>query len=579
MKHSDFHVRKCAISAFVNCFIHFSVLHSVVINADAELFDALVMVTYLDESEQKNVFGPARFSKAASALSIFVEMSTNGASLLNEAVKRSAQLRHVKPYSHLVDLLKNNSYASPAFRLLECAMRTAHKAPTINEMLNLLKACHIERALDAMETLKCVEQDPGFSFSIARFRMAFGDAQQMVLWFGSKSLDFESRTTTIISTTTTTTVVNSVNVENAKVAECRDIDENTNQLEEIKPYNRGLVTILHMEREKRVEVLAQKEIIHEVRGMWEFYQSFQGVINCYMSAWQCIDNGGNKSKTANVCGRDIQVDELVPLPGVDADATVAKNAIEWHRKGVAKKIMSNTSIKADDMDAISEACARGLALRYKDQINKLTVRDAHSLGTFCAMLVLESLRCDTFNVVEDSVSQKDIISVSVQVKEQSKSDKCIVPKSKKITITRSDEEHVWDQIGVFTKPGIKVNDVLYDGNHTDSSLYGYRVGSLSEVKDMGLTLTSSRQSCESTGSIDESIGTIESTGPITPKPVHEDSQDDTSNMEILEISPYRGNPSKPSQTVDTEGFKKLNKDIEELDKLNVKCDEENSLLF
>jgi hypothetical protein len=371
-----------------------------------------------------------------------------------------------------------------------------------------------------------------------------------------------------------------VNVENTKVAECRDIDEITTQLEEIKSYNRGLVNILHMEREKRVEALAQKEIIQKVPGMWDFYQSFQGVINCYMSAWQCIGSDDNKSKTANVCGRDIQFDELVPLPGVNAGATTfTKNAMKLHRKGVAKKIMSNTSIKADDMDAISESCARGLALRYKDQINKLTVRDAHSLGTFGAMLVLESLRCGTFNVVEDSVSQKDIISVSVQVKEHSKSDKCIVPKSKKITITRSDEELVWDQIGVFTKPGIKVNDFLYDGNHTDSSLYGYRVGSLSEVKDMGLTLTSSGQSCESTGTIDESIGTIESTGTITPKPVHEDSQDDTSNMEILEISPYRGNPSKPSQTVDTEDFKKLNKDIEELDNLNVKCDEENSLLF
>lgn len=148
-------IQKHAINGLLTLLCHLSVLEMISFEmssseCDKSFFVAVVDLTYV----AGGTFNVSRINAAASFLTILLDISNDGAELFNEAIKITAKIHGVSPYSHLVEFLKIDKYFLNTLCLMECIMRSSILFSFTDELIISLRDCAIQEAFKCMNAAK-----------------------------------------------------------------------------------------------------------------------------------------------------------------------------------------------------------------------------------------------------------------------------------------------------------------------------------------------------------------------------------------------------------------------------------------
>lgn len=531
-------IQQKALGAFLNLLCHYSVVANISLKVDKGVFVELVSLTY----SRAGQYNTLRINRANSVLHILLDNATNGPKFFHEAVKVTSASRGLQPYSNFVNFLENFQFCQSTLKVLECAMRNSVIYTFTDDMILMLRNCNIVESLECMKRINVVEKDE--RAVICEFSKLFGDVSEKVAWFNTSApcYNIESQVNGIMRANSTLNEAVDRNIELLEVDLLHKVKNDimrriATQLEEEMPaYEKCLweletkveqqhrenllrcksVSGFDISEKQRLEnisgeysqvlpcinVISERNAIRKHPVSWCFYQSLQLNLNHIMVALQCIKSGfidqaDTKSKVAHVLEKTIKISgEAVPLPGINAAATIVNSTMKWYRRSKRKKQNAETStvaINSGAMEKISEACARLITFRYGEQLSMISMDGAKSLGAFAARLILEGLRSgclQDLDVSDGLGSQTDIVSRLADVVSAGVSGPSKI-KQKKISLVDVESEE-WDQVSFFTRPGLQVDGSFFDGGNTDSYKYGYRLGSKEEVVKMGLSKSTCR---------------------------------------------------------------------------------------
>jgi len=169
--------------------------------------------------------------------------------------------------------------------------------------------------------------------------------------------------------------------------------------------------------------------------------------------------------------------QVLSLPGPQVAKTVTDRVLMWYQK----KFQVDTTFCLPSIEKISEATSRQLTLRYYSQLSRVSKATVGVLATCAVWRMLEGIRNPSISGNPDIFDQL-LFSVSTVA----------LAKTKSIPLLNG----CWTESGFFTKPGLSVDGVFYSGNTTDPVRYGYRLGTLKEIKLLKLIQTPCNESIE-----------------------------------------------------------------------------------
>jgi hypothetical protein len=532
MEHPHKTLNNEAKKAFLNLICDFNVVSKFFCTPSEHKVD--LYISLIGSTIYQPIAGMDNFCKrAVTILAILVSSAPKGFEMFHKAMIQLSESKMSKPYEHLAHWLDSNHYneemRKPVLNLLDIVLQHSFMVKDQTELLiQLWRDSKIYAILETLTKDQIAKQ----------ILEAFGDALSQMRWrsralqcrrddctfnVGSK-IDLRQDTpinrdqiVELIESRVPSIIKEEFESSDQRLREInRKLEDTVSQLKNnttnIKDIEKKLEDCF--DYSAMVQQSKEKKTISNCQVMANFYRTVQSKLNIILLALNVVKSGllaeaDPLTTGGQIADKSIQLaGELIPLPGVQAAATIVRQTMAFVRAQKRKnqrKNMSQIGVGITQIERITEVVARRLTIGYKEQLNRITKmsewRKHSTLIAECfAHRLLEGIRVGVIPDVKDTGSSEDTIiqglldsvvagdpEINSSLK-KSGSPFCKFA-TKKYIITN--DQTKWDTRSFIVKPGIVATDgCKFSGRFTDPGTYGYRVGTRDEAHSLGLQMTS-----------------------------------------------------------------------------------------
>lgn len=432
-------------------------------------------------------------------LTLVVGLAPNGFNLLHQVACEI----HEVPYFHIINSLKSKYTFTEAFNLLTHVLEHARHNGVYELVIKLLDKAGVRQTFSF---LKDFVPDT----KLKKFKIHFSTDINDMLELSREIINSKDCT---LCSKAGMRVSHSDKDIRGKVQEITDImikEMKKNFQKTIKECNKSWEAQLQAYedrltkvQEKQASIISNKEyikisqlqVMSKCKIVWIFYQAVQLQLNRFFFALNVLCSGVVKqadttSKCTSVAETSFKIaGGIVPLPGYQVATTIVLSTRKWIRKKQREKENSEMpviAVSVSIMEKITEECVRTIAMRYSGQLRRLSEKGVSKLCE-CTVSRIKAVMLDKIGNATDVMQPDEIVQKLVT----GVSSRLDIDAYNNNQIELENSTDFWSPLDIFTLPGICVQShaksSYFAGGVTKPGVYGYRLGTLNEVKKLGLT--------------------------------------------------------------------------------------------